>query len=147
MASELDNAVQAGLDILKNISGLRNKPDYSPENPASFPLLVGSAATGIWRKEAAGQKRGLHTVRFGIYVPRKDLSRDIEAVMPYGELAADLLMLDSNARWNDTIDSYEGDITYTFGEIEYAGLLLLGWTILVPVKIRSNQSGSAYVKG
>lgn len=149
MASELDQAIQAGLVLIREISGLRNAPDYSPEHPNVFPLLVGSANAGVWIKESSGQVRGLHTIKFGIFKPRNNLPRDIAAMMPYGELVKDKLYHDDSETWGGTITGYDDEpINYTFGEMEYMpGVTLIGWTFLVPVKIRSVQSGSGYVKG
>lgn len=149
MANELDEAVQAGLSILRDISGLRSAHDFSPENPASYPMLIGSAFKGTWQKGPSGEVKGLHTVRFGIYKPRKDLPRDIETMMPFGELVKDKFFLDSNAGWNGKITAYnENPMGYTFGDMEYMpGVTLLGWTFEVPIKINSIQSGTQYIKG
>ncbi len=149
MANELDDALAAIVAILREIDGLRNTPDFSPEAPTTFPLLVVSAGEGQWIKESSGQLRGLHKVRIGVYVPRKDLQRDIELVMPFGELIKDKLLVDENAHWSDTITTYDDEpVTYTFGPVNYAGSQLVGWTFSVPIKIRSIQVGTEeYIKG
>lgn len=153
MARELETAIQAGLSLLRTINGLRSAPDYSPENPSAFPLLVGSASEGTYVKESSGSVRGLHTVKFGIYKPRNDLPRDVQTMMPFGDLLKDVFFADdttnASATWSGTITGLdEKPISYTFGELEYMpGVVLIGWTILVPIKIRSRWDGAKYVKG
>jgi len=147
MAGEIDAAVQAVLSILRDIPGLRNAPNYPPEDPKMYPVLIGQVTEATWNKESGGQVRGLHTIQVGVYVPRKSLPQDIQSVMGYGELIKDKLLADTNARLAGTVDTVSESITARFGDIEYyPGLVLLGWTVQIPVKIRSGWDGTKYVK-
>ena len=147
MAGELDAAIAAIQLILSEIGDFRSVPEFPPDRPAAYPLLVVWPSSGTWEKEAGAQVRGLHTIRIGAYIPSKDLARDVEKVLPLGEKIKDKLLVDANASWTNTIDNITGQINYTFGPIEYAGQELIGWTIEPEIKIRSAESGGAYVKG
>ena len=147
MAGEIDAAVQATLEILRNISGLRSAPSYSPEDPKLYPVLIGQVSDASWNKESSGQVRGLHTIQIGIYVVRKSLPEDIKSIMPYGDLVKDKLLADTNATLSGTVDTISDNITARFGDIEYyPGLVLVGWTFQIPVKLRSRWDGTKYVK-
>lgn len=146
MAGELVAAIAAGHDLLNTITDFRGKPDYPPDKPGPYPMKVIRPASGPWQKEASEQLRGIHTLVVGAYVPRRDLARDVETVLPLGEKIRDVLALDENATWNGTISTIVWPINYTFGPVDYGGFELIGWTIDVPVLIRSAESGGAYTK-
>lgn len=149
MAGEIEAAVQAGLAILRSIDGLRNSPDYPPDNPHAYPVLVGAASEGVWITESDGL-HGLHTIRFGFYTTRQNLPKDMVTILPFGEKAKDKLLCYDNAYWNGAITGYSDRqaIEYTFGDIEYyPGLFLIGWTLRVVVKIRYRWNGTSFEKG
>ena len=148
MAGELDAALTELTELIRTIDGLRNVPDESPENPSVYPLGVSAPLEGSWIKESSGQVKGLHTIQLGVYVPRKDLPRDIESIKHFGELVKDKLLSDTTFNWSGTIDTIVNEITYTFGSLDYAGHQLIGWTFRIPVKIKSIESSSGvYTKG
>jgi len=146
MADELQNALDKLVDLLAEIPGLRTVSDRAPENVSAFPLLVASPQSGTWEPQSAGMAKGLHSIQVGCYVPRKDLPRDIATILPYGDLIKDKLFAAGNTFWTNTIDNVVEEISYTFGPIDYAELLLIGWTITIPIKIESVESSGVFSK-
>lgn len=151
MAGEIEAAVQAGLAILRSIDGLRNAPDYPPDNPHAYPVLVGAASEGVWITESYGQLHALHTLRIGFYTTRQNLPKDMVTIMPFGEKAKDKLLSPTVGDWDGTISGYGNEpLSYTFGDIEYyPGLFLIGWTLSHQIKIRYiwNTTTEQYQRG
>lgn len=148
MAGEITAALAQIRTLVNTISGLRQTPSKPPESASAYPFAIVSLSEGSWTKESSGQVKGLHTITIEIHQSRTDLPRDLEKVEPYGDLVKDKLLLDANATLNGTVDSIVADdISYTFGALGYAEVITIGWSIDVPVKIRSIESGTSYTKG
>lgn len=147
MAGELDAAIAEIQSLLKQIPGLKSAPSQPTENASAYPFLIVFADSGTWEKESASQVKGIHTITVEIHVSRKDLPRDIERVLPFGELVKDKLFADANATLGGTVDNIVDEVDYTFGPIGYGGVLTIGWQINIPVKIRSKESAGVFRKG
>lgn len=153
MADELDNAIAEGLKLIRTVDGIRNVPDYPTESdPRLYPAAIATTQDAEWTKGDFGTVQGLHNIRLGVYIPRQDAPIDVAQIHPFGEKIKDVLFLNSeadniNATWNGTIDTINGPVKAKFGPLDYAGLKLFGWTFEIPVKIRSKQQGTKYVKG
>ena len=133
----LQSAIEVIQDICLTVSGVRAAPDYPPEAANVYPFVACYATTGAFRGGPAGVMTALHTIAVEIHVARKELPRDVAAVIPYGELvAAALLTLPTLSGTVDTIRAGEG-IAYTFGGMAWGGQETVGWRLLVPVKIQS----------
>ena len=84
-----------------------------------------------------GLAEGLHSLVVEIHVARKDLPRDVETALPFGELLAAAVFDDPTLGGTvDTVRADEG-ITYTFGALAWGGQATIGWRITVPVKIQT----------
>lgn len=145
MANELVNAYkELRKTLANNITGLRYAPDYPPENASAFPFMVIAPESGsfeIGQNDATAN----HVMRIQIHVARKDLGRDIETVLPYGDLIKDTI--GRNLQLGGTIDGLVGEVSYTFGAIGYAGVETVGFDFSVTMHVQSAWNGTTYVKG
>ena len=153
MADELDNAIAACLRLISQIDGIRLTYDEPPSrfNASHDAVVMGYAPSGTWNSEAEAEVKGLHNVQIGVYVARKEgeLARAIAKVKPFGEKVKDKLYASAiaNAQWHDadgnaTIDTINGEITYTFGPVPYDDKELFGWTFTIPIKIKSRETST-----
>ncbi len=99
-------------------TGIREAPDYPPEQMNDFPFLVAFPGTGTFTGGPAGMKKGLHAITMQLHIARKNLPRDVEQAAPYIESIVSALMVDPG--WGGTVDSLN-QIDYRFGP--------LGWGI------------------
>ena len=146
MANELVNAIDKLIELVREIPGIRSVMDEPSERPRDDVFAMVYAPAGTWEPLSAGMKKGLHTIQLGVYKVRKDTARDIARMLPFGDLVMDKIMAQGDQSWNGKIDNVVDEISYTFGPIDYAELLLIGWTISIPVKIESVESSGVFSK-
>ena len=150
MADELVNAIDELIELIREIPGIRSVMDEPSERSRDDVFVMIYPPDGSWGPLSAGMKKGLHNIQLGVYKNRKDLPRDMRRMLPFGDLVADKLLASGNTTWNGTIDNIlpgDGDqITYSLGPVDYAELLLIGWTISIPVKIESVESSGVFSK-
>jgi len=132
----LEDAIKAVQELVMEIPGINAAPEYPPESVNIFPFAAGFAGSGAWEFGVAGEKKGMHNIRLQVFVSRKNLPTDIEAVTPFGELVSSKLMN------NLTLHGYASTfrrISYRFGPILWNDVDMVGWDFTVEdVKIRSD---------
>lgn len=123
--------------LAEGLTGIRQAPDFPPEQMNVFPFAVCYPSAGEFRAGPIGLMKGLHSLVVEIHVARKDLPRDVETALPFGELLAAAVFDDPTLGGTvDTVRADEG-ITYTFGALAWGGQATIGWRITVPVKIQT----------
>jgi hypothetical protein len=141
MEQKMTTLQDAIVEIQRNIGtlpGIRRSPDAPPERADTFPFAVSYLGDGDWKEEPAGLKTGLHTIVIEIHVARKDLPRDVTAVMKYAESVPNLIFkrlnVDSLAGTIQTITS----ISYTFGSLGWRDVDTIGFQFKINgVKVQS----------
>ena len=67
---------------------------------------------------------------------RKDLLRDVETALPFGELLAAAVFDDPTL--GGTVDTVRDEgITTSFGALAWGGQETVGWRLTIPVKIQT----------
>ena len=123
--------------LAADITGIRDAPDYPPEQLNVFPVSVCYPASGEFRSGPAGLMKAIHNLVVEIHIARKDLQRDVENVLPYGESLAAAILADPTL--GSTVDTVQADVglTYTFGAMAWGRQATVGWRITIPIKIPS----------
>ena len=116
------------------LEGMREAPDYAPEQLNVFPFAVTYAGSGRW-EQMAGWKRGLHTVVTEIHIARKDLPRDISTAMPYCETFPNSLLADPTL--GGVIDAIN-DVSYVFGPLDWGQTKTIGFRFSITLKQQSS---------
>lgn len=141
MADTLQNVCVQVANYLSALTGVRAAPSYAPDKLDPFPFAVVYPGAGVWEFGATpGEKKGLCTIIVEMHVARKDLPKDLEKAMSFGDSVPNLLMskMVNDNKWNGKIDTFQ-DITYTFGALGWNGMPTIGyrWTVN-GIKLRSN---------
>ena len=124
---------------MRSLSGIRTAPAYPPDSASAFPFCVTFPETGIIEIGPPEVLTALHNITIEIHVGRKDLPKDIEAVIGFAETIPNLLVkkLKDDSYWNNTITTFT-NITYTFGPLEWGGIGTIGFRFSVNgVKIKT----------
>jgi hypothetical protein len=132
MAKTLTDAIEQVQAIVGAISGIKRAPHYPPDKMSEFPFAIAFPASGTFTADAGGVKRGLHRITLEIHTQRKNLARDVAAVIDYGESVSSALL--NNLRLNNTVDTIN-QIAYEFGPLGYDTVVTLGYTFTIDVKI------------
>lgn len=134
VTATLDDATKQAVRYVRALPGVRDAPDYPPEELGNYPFALGYVGGGVWKFGPTGVKKGLHTIVVELHVARKDLSKDIKSAMVFSDSIPNLLMskLLNDNKWNNTIDTFE-QITYTFGS--------LGWNEVATIGFRFRVEG------
>jgi len=123
--------------LAEGLPGIRQAPDFPPEQMNVFPFAVCYPAAGEFQAGPMGLMKGLHNLVVEIHVARKDLPRDVETALPFGEALAAAVMDDPTLGGTvDTVRADEG-ISYTFGALAWGGQETVGWRLTIPVKIQT----------
>lgn len=123
--------------LAEGLTGIRQAPDFPPEQMNVFPFAVCYPAAGQFQAGPMGLMKGLHNLVVEIHVARKDLPRDVETALPFGELLAAAVLDDPTLGGTvDTVRADEG-ISYTFGALAWGGQETVGWRVIIPVKIQT----------
>ena len=131
----LQDAITGVQALVGAVSGIKSAPSYPIEKLGPFPMAVAFAGEGVWEFGAGGDKKGLHSIVVIVPVARKDMKYDAEKVMPFCESVPNAIMADPTLGGNA---STFGFISYAFGDMEWAGELLVGFRFVVEqVKITS----------
>ena len=131
----LKGAIEEIQDEVGSVSGIRKAPDQPPEKLTHFPYAIAYPDTGFVQQQSEGFRTHLHDIVVEIHVARKDLPRDIKAVIGYVEtIPAEIWGNLGNYTNIQTI----GNISYEFTTFEYAGIETIGWRFtLEGVKFQS----------
>ncbi len=121
----LKDAVAEIVDELQTISDLRNVPDEPPTNADPFPFAVVYPLSGIFVGGPAPLMKGLHSINIEIHVALKDMPRDFRHVMKLiDQIPYEMMKLRKDGLLTNL--STFGGISYTFGELSWAGVKTLG---------------------
>jgi hypothetical protein len=138
--SLLKNTVAEIIDELQTIPGIRYAPDELVENNNDqFPFAVVYPLSGYFNTfTTSAQMKGMHSINIELHVARKDLPRDFATVMDLiDEIPYQLMKLrhDSGLTHMATF----GNIEYSFGPMEWAGVNTIGVTYTITeVKVERN---------
>ena len=81
----IDDAVQAVVDIIDAVSGVREAPDYPGDSvPAPLTCYVYSPEA-VWSWAEFGEVRPVGSIRAHLFYPHIDLARAIKALMPFAD--------------------------------------------------------------
>lgn len=131
----LAEAIDGVIDIIAGVSGIKSAPSSPPETLNIFPIAIVVPSAGTWEFGPVGEKKGLHNIVVMVHVARKDLPKDVASSRGFGDTIADALMSDPTL--GGTVSTFER-ISYEFGDMEWGGVLTLGWRFVIQnVKIRS----------
>lgn len=138
MAKTLDDAIEAVLYHVSHFNGLR-KVANPQERFSIDPFATAFPGPGEFQIVSSGMTKGLQHIILEIHKVRKDLPRDLEIIIPYGELVKDFLTIDANrtlpdSAGADTVDTIIG-CDYDFGPLGWADVDTLGWQFDIEVKI------------
>jgi len=142
----LSDAIAMVQNYMLTLTGVRGAPANPPDAINAFPFIVCYSQSGTFAINTPEDKIAIHTLVVEVHVARKDLPRDIAAVMAFCESVPNLLFKkfrDDN-KWNATIDGFDdqSELRYTFGGLGWGQAQgetanTIGFRFFVPVKIRS----------
>lgn len=126
--------VQAIQDVVGALAGIREAPDYPPEQINAPLQAVCYAANGTFR-EASLAAPGCYEVKpqtyvLLLYLPLKDLPRDMERLLPYVDSIPVALLATKTLSGAVTAIN---DIRYTFVSGEWGGILMRGYRFEIDV--------------
>lgn len=126
--------VQAVQDQMLAVTGIKNAPDYVPENAGAYPLVITYPERGtVLAGSPAGVKRGLHNIVIEVHVKAADLGSALRVLMPLFDNITDKLCKDTTL---GGVVSTFGGIEYTLGALGLGGVNTVGWRFtLLDVKV------------
>lgn len=140
MAKNLDDAIEAVLYLAGQLEGLRAASTPLERIPVEQPFAMAFPGSGGWKLETAGSWIGIHTVVLLVCKARKDLPRDLEVIVPFGERVKDLFLSQPNFILPDRNGDPTGTIiglVYDFGPISWGEPpARIGWSFEIEVKIK-----------
>lgn len=129
-----DAAKYVQSSIVASVSGIRSAPEDPPDDMSVYPFAVCFPSNGqLTGNEDNG--KDFHTLILQVHGTRKDLPRDYAAVIGYIETVGHALRDDPTLGGN--VETIVGEIEYSFGQMEWAGVQTLGPQFQFEVKIRS----------
>jgi hypothetical protein len=112
---ELATTIEEIMALLRsNVEGLRQIPDYPPEQASDFPFLAAWPDTFRASHNVPGEMLVLHNIRFQLHVSRDDLPYDVEEACRTFERILKVLFDGNYDRAFTYMDTF-GDISGTFG--------------------------------
>jgi len=144
--STLQQAIEALQDMAGGLSGIRDAPDYAPEEQSAFPFAVAYHSSSDWDALAASSKTCYATIVVEIHCSRAPgLPRAIEEAMPYHESFPNAVLGDiqfTAAGLSSTyVTSRVGPpIRCTFGALNWGDVETVGYRFEVDIKQVSSIS-------
>ena len=133
--------IQAIMDIVAAVPGIREAPDYPPEQLADFPFAVAFPSEGTHNFAVPGERLFLGNVILEIHVSRVDLPLAVQNSIGFGDTIPNALMNFTTAGslpLGGTADTFE-NIQQTFGELNWGDRQTLGYRFTITnIKARSN---------
>jgi hypothetical protein len=134
--------IQAVMDIVGAVSGIREAPDYPPEQLSDFPFAVAFPSEGTHQFGVPGERLFLGNVVLEVHVSRVDLPTAVQNSIGFGDTIPNALMAFTATAGalclNGTADTFE-NITQTFGELNWGDTQTLGYRFVITnIKARSN---------
>lgn len=141
MALALADAVHAVARLVGTIPGLRGAPSEPPEKITVFPFALCYPLEGEYNLHSYANTVFLHTIVIEVHMARKDLPRDVAAIIPYGDLVAGVFLAPANsslpdAAGNPTVSEVVSPLRYRFGPLGYVNVPTLGYRFELDVKIQ-----------
>lgn len=125
MSVTLQNVVDSVRDKLRTITPtIRSVPDGPIENPSVFPFGTAFMRRVNYTQFSQSLRHGTHTIAVQVHVARKDLPRDIEKSVPYGEAVP--IAIYNDLTLNHVISTVT-EIRGAFRAMEWGDQETLGW--------------------
>ncbi len=113
----IQDAIEALQKTVSRVAGIKQAPEYPPENINDFPFAICYARDGSWDWDSFGSVRCVANVVLEVHVARKDLPYDIERAMVFSDSVPEAILAD------DTLSNcgYElrDELTWTFGPMRW----------------------------
>ena len=123
----LQTAIAQLQTTLGALTGIRNAPEYPPDNASAFPFIIAYAGPGGFTAgEPAGMMKYLGSIVIDLHLARKDLPRDVEKAMAYHDSIPDAILGDTTL----------GGTISTCGEVRTSGLIFLKYAETDTIGIR-----------
>lgn len=130
--------IQAIQDTVITVTGIREAPDYPPEQINDFPFAVAFPAEGVHSFSVPGERLFLGSAILEIHVSRADLPTAVENSIGFGDSIPAALMADPTL--SGTCDTFE-DIQQFFGALNWGDIQTIGYRFTIRnIKIRTNLS-------
>lgn len=122
----VEAVVDAVTTMTGGLTGIRQAPTDPTETANAFPFAVTYSGGGSYLPFGLGKAltRGVHRIVTEIHVARKDLPRDVAALIPFPDRY--LAALQADYTLSGAIINIEG-LDYDFGALQWGGLDTLGW--------------------
>jgi len=129
-ATSLQEVIAAVADIVRSVTGVRVSPEYAPEALNTFPASIIYPSTGEFSESPNGVFKGLHNLTVEIHVARLDLSKTLQASIPFGTRVGKAILAE---RTLSSTCSMFGKIAYTFGPMAWGDerLQTIGWRLTI----------------
>ena len=131
----LQAAIAATQVIVAAVTGIKQAPQYAPEQISEFPISIAYAGPGNAGFGPGGGMKGLRSIIIEIHVSRLDLPRDLQEVMGFADSVPLALLADPTL--GGTCSTFE-QIDYDFGPLGYGSMETIGFRFVIQnVKILS----------
>jgi len=125
--------------IRDNSSVVNYVPDEVPLSLPDTPASPVWTSSGVATSGPPGQMKYLHNVRVGILGSLEHMDKINDIFLPEYETITEAIQSKHDSGFTNA-DTY-GDMTYTYGPIEWAGMMAFGFLITIEnVKIRRTYS-------
>ena len=132
----LQDAVKGVMDLVAEVSGIRDAPEYPTDSIKIYPFAVGYARTGRFEFGVQGEMKGMHDIVVEVHCARAHLRSAVEAAMDFSDAVPAAIMADQTLGGN--VDTFEM-VTYEFGALDYGGQQTIGFRFVVRnVKLRAD---------
>lgn len=134
MSLTLEAAIDYIQKLMRDVEGMREAPNKPPGKIGLYPFATCYPAQGVVSLgEPQGYAAGRHALALELHVARKNLPNDMELILPFVERV--IAKFRDDPTLGGTVTTVVGDLTYTFGPLNWFGQETLGWQFLVTVKI------------
>ena len=120
-----------------NVNGIRQAPNDPPEKISAWPIAVVYSTSGVAKNAPAQTMTTLDDVTIAVLVPLVDMARKVALLLPFREsvpMAINSKLMSTGYTNAQTF----GDITHTFGPVDWAGMECFGWLFTIKsVKIQT----------
>ncbi len=128
----LPAAVSAIQAVAATVPGIKQAPQYPPEQSAMFPFAVCYARSGVETPQSSGWSVALHTLVCELHCQRTSLPQAFAQALPlYESFAAGLLADETLGGAVVAVNR----LRYTFGPMQYGSVQTIGYRVEIDVKI------------
>lgn len=120
--------------LARGLAGMREAPEYVPENINQFPFALTYYRQGN-TTAMTGWRKGLHTVFCEIHVARQILPAALKTAMPYYQSM--IAALEGDPTLDGTVSTIVWPVNHTFGWLEFGTIEAnknIGWRFEITVK-------------